>query len=197
MKLKTIVAASAVFMLILASNTLAQTNTPSLKVVTPSEGQTVYSQRIPVLLATENFQLVDYQQYKTTARGQGHIHLWLDESSPTADSAKQISTESFTYSDVPYGEHTLRAELVSSNHTSLNPPVTTTVKFKSAPITTPSPAPVSGFDKNTALVILVVVALVIVAAWWYTKEEEEPPTKSKAESQSRKSKRETSKRRKK
>lgn len=178
MKLKAAIATSATLTLILASNTIAQTNVPTLKAVTPSEAQTVYSQRIPVLLATENFQLLDYQQYKTNTRGQGHIHLWLDESNPTADSAKQIFTESFTYSDVPFGEHTLRAELVNNNHTSLNPPVVTTVKFKSAPITSPSPAPVSGFDKNTALVILVVVALVIVAAWWYTKEEEEPPKAS-------------------
>ena len=193
MKLKTAITASAALTLILASNAIAQTNTPTVKAVTPSDGQTIYGQRIPILLAVENFQLVDYGQYKTATRGQGHIHLWLDESKPTADSAKQISTENFTYSDVPYGEHTLRAELVNNNHTSLTPPVTTTVKFKSAAVASPSPAAVSGFDKNTALVILVVVALVIVAAWWYTKEEEEP---SKTSTTKKAAKKATRKRRK-
>ncbi len=192
--------------LFLTSSVLAQTNTvapamdtPTVKVVTPQEGQTVYGDRIPILFATENFQVVDYTQYKTNQKGQGHIHVWLDDQNPTMESAKKVTSDNTLYTDVPYGNHTLKVELVNNNHTSLTPPVVVTVNFKTAPIASATQtAPASSFDKNTALVILVVVALVIVAAWWYTKDEDEQvPAKGgsasggKVESQSRKSAKKT------
>lgn len=151
---------------------------PTLAVITPSEGQTIYGNKVPILLSVENFEIVDYGQNPTNVAGDGHVHLWLDDQNPTRDSAAKVTDDNFTYSDVAFGSHTLKAELVNNNHTSLIPPVVTTINFKTAPTVTPSPAATSGFDKNTALVILVVVALVIVAAWWYTKEEEEPPKAS-------------------
>lgn len=149
-------------------------NKPMLKVITPAETQAVYGNKIPILFSTENFELVDFQANKVNALGQGHIHLWLDDKNPTAESAVKTFNDQFTFNDVAYGEHELRAELVNNNHTSLTPPVVSTVKFKSSQLSSPLPAAAtSGFDKNTALVILIVVALVIAAAWWYTKEEEE------------------------
>ena len=197
MKKAKIALVSATALAIISASTIqAQTSTTTLKIVTPSEGQTIYGNRIPILISVENFEVVDYLKYPQAASGQGHIHVWLDEINPAAQTARQVASDTTTYTDVPYGSHTLVAELVNNNHTSLTPPVKTTVNFKSAPASSPAPAaPVSGFDKNTALVILVVVALVIIAAWWYTKEEEEP--KSKVERQSRKSTRKASRRRKK
>lgn len=174
-KITALIAASALTV-ISASAALAQTNLPTLILVTPQEGQTIYGNKVPILIAAENFQIVDYKTYPTNQKGQGHVHIWMDDNKAAKDSAAMVTTDTFTYSDVAFGEHTLKAELVNNNHSSLTPPQTTTVMFKTAPVATPSPAAVSGFDKNTALVILVVVALVIVAAWWYTKEEEEQPT---------------------
>lgn len=177
---------STIAILLLTTTTFAQTSAPTLKIITPGDGQTIYGNKIPILFSVENFHLTDYQKTPAAQKGQGHIHIWLDDNNPTKDSAKEVIEDTTTYSDVPYGEHTLRAELVGNNHTSLTPPITTTVKFKSTPTASPSPAVTSGFDKNTALVILVVVALVIVAAWWYTKEEDEempkPSTNSKPKS---------------
>ena len=178
------------FSALLATSVFAQNPAPSLRVVTPSEGQTIYSDKVPILLSVENFQLVDYQTNQLQQVGQGHIHLWLDEANPTRESAVKLIKDDFTFSDVAYGDHNLRAELINNNHTSLNPPVVVTVSFKNEPIGSPSPVATSGFDKNTALVILVVVALVIIAAWWYTKEEEEP-VKSEPKSQRKKTKKVT------
>lgn len=177
---------------ILAQNTGTK---PALTAITPSESQTIYGDKVPILLSVENFEIVDYAQYPTLSAGLGHVHLWLDEASPTRESAAKVTDDNFTYSDVAYGSHILKAELVNNNHTSLTPPVATTINFKTAPAIAPSPAATSGFDKNTALVILVVVALVIVAAWWYTKEEDETPTKSSTVKKSTRKK--ASKRRKK
>ncbi|OGD94510.1 hypothetical protein A3A48_00400 [Candidatus Curtissbacteria bacterium RIFCSPLOWO2_01_FULL_37_9] len=177
------------------STTYAQNSTqPKLQVITPSEGQTIYGNKVPVLFSVENINIVDYQTNKLPTKEQGHIHLWLDDTNPTPVSAVKLIEDSFTFSDVPYGNHTLKAELVNNDHTSFKPPIDTTVEFISEAVASPPPTAASGFDKNTALVILVVVALVIVAAWWYTKEEDEEEMESQSEkSKSKVSKKKTAK----
>lgn len=203
---RTIISTSAAI-LTSASLIYAQTGNsnpalPALTIITPGENQTVYGNKVPVLLSVENFEIVDYEKSPAPLAGQGHIHLWLDDENPTPQSAVKVTDDNFTFTDVAYGNHTLKAELVSNNHTSLNPPQVATAKFKNSPISSPTPVATSGFDKNTALVILVIVALVIVAAWWYTKEEDEEEPESKVKSPARragrqksKSKRKTSRRR--
>lgn len=180
-KLVSIIVATSALTLITATVALAQSpspsrlveaGAPSLSIISPAEGQTVYTDKVPVLISTENFQFVDYQVNTTKVAGQGHVHLWLDDQNPTPQSAVKVAGDSYTFQDVAYGDHKLVAELVSSDHTPLSPPVTVTVNFKTTPAPTPSAVATSGFDKNTAIVILVVVALVIAAAWWYTKEDE-------------------------
>ncbi|GEM_PF-1958033 len=167
---------------LITSAARAQTvSQPTISAITPSGGQTIYGNKIPVLIAFENFTLVDYQVNTISKNGEGHIHLWLDEQNPTGENAVKLTEETFTYNDVPYGDHTLIAELVNNNHKPLIPPQKVTVQFKNSPVVSPSPTVKSGIDKNTALVIFVVVALVIVAAWWYTKEEPEDVTEEKTE----------------
>jgi len=170
----------------LATLAYAQTGTiPKLEIITPADNQTIYGTKIPILFSVENFEIVDFNTNATLKTGQGHIHIWLDEKSPTPENATKVIEDNFTYSDVPFGNHALVAELVTNNHNSLTPPQIVTVNFTSAQISTPEAAATSGFDKKTATVILVVVALVIVAAWWYTKDEEE---EEEVKSQSVKSK---------
>ncbi len=173
--LKKAIAVFALFFLTSNGAVLAQTQnqTPQLKIITPSDGQTIYGDKIPILISIDNFQLTDFKTNLKPVAGQGHIHLWLDDSNPTANTAVKLIEDNYTYSNVANGNHTLHAELVNNDHTSLNPPQTTTVQFKSAAVGSPNPAIQSSFDKNTALVILVVVSLVIIAAWWYTKEDDE------------------------
>ena len=150
-----------------------QSSTPKFEIITPSENQTVYGTKIPVLFNVENFQLVDYQQNTKPVAGQGHIHVWLDDANPTAQTAIKISQDTYTFPDVAFGEHTLQAELVTNDHKSLKPPQVVSAKFKNEAIPQSEQSQTTGFDKKTAAVILVVVALVIVAAWWYTKDEDE------------------------
>ena len=190
-----VLAGLSIISVVATSSAFAQSNLPTLKVVTPSENQTIFGNKVPILFAPTNFEIVDYT-VNNPKSGQGHIHVWLDDQNPTAESAKKVVTDSTSYTDVPYGNHVLKAELVTNDHKSQKPPVVVTVNFKNEPISSPTPAAASGFDKSTALVILVVVALVIVAAWWYTKEEDEPlPTVQKTKptpkkkSKSKKSKR--------
>jgi len=180
---------------------LAQTKgTPTLNVLTPSDGQTIYGDKVPVLLDTQNFEIVDFANNTKAVSGQGHVHLWLDDEQMTVQSAAKAIEDTFTFSDVPAGDHKLRAELVNNDHTSLKPPVVVEVaSFKTAPVASAVPPEAeSGFDKKTALVIFVVVALVIVAAWWYTKDEDEEEVKSQSvKSKSKVTKKKTRRRRKK
>ncbi len=184
----------AVFVAATAVNAQA-TGTPTLEIITPSEGQTIYGNKVPILFNVENFEIVDYQQNTTAVTGQGHIHLWLDDKDPTPVTATKVVEDTYTFSDVPYGSHTLMAELVGNTHQSLALPQKVTINFTNAEIASSETAATSGFDKKTALVIFVVVALVILAAWWYTKEEdeeleaEEKPKKQKARKSSRAKKR--------
>lgn len=161
-------------LLIAVSTVSAQTpQTPKLDVLTPQENQTIYGDKIPILFDVQGFTLTEVQTNPVPVAGQGHIHLWLDDPNPTAETATKVAKDEFTFSDVAYGEHTLKAELVGNNHKSLTPPQVLTIKFRNEAITAPPSVSGNAFDKNTALVILIVVALVIVAAWWYTKEEDE------------------------
>jgi len=154
---------------------------PALNVLTPSDGQTIYGDKVPVLLDAENFEIVDFAKNTKTVSRQGHVHLWLDDEQMTAQSAAKAIEDTFTFSDVPAGDHKLRVELVANDHSSLKPPVAKEISFKTAPVSSAVPPEAeSGFDKKTALVIFVVVALVIIAAWWYTKDEDEEEVKSQS-----------------
>lgn len=176
----------------------AQTNDNQFKILAPSEGQTLYGTKVPVLISLpQGYTFSDFEVNKAVATGQVHLHLWLDDTNPTKESAIKIKEEDFTYSDVPNGDHILTAELVNNDHSSLKPPQIQRVNFKTDQASSPSPIAASGFDKNTAVVILVVVALVILAAWWYTKEDVDEEVKSQSEkSKSKSSRKKTSKRRK-
>jgi len=169
---------------------------PTLDVLTPSEEQTIYGDKVPVLLDAQNFQIVDFAANPKSAAGQGHVHLWLDDEQMTPQSAAKAIEDTFTFSDVPAGDHKLRVELVANDHSSLKPPVASEISFKTAPVSSSVPPEAeSGFDKKTAMVIFVVVALVIVAAWWYTKDEDEEEVKSQSvKSKSKVTKKKTAKR---
>ena len=180
--------------------TSAQTKgIPTLDVLTPSEGQTIYWDKVPVLLDAQNFEIVDFANNAKAVTGQGHVHLWLDDEQMTPQSAAKAIEDTFTFSDVPAGDHKLRVELVANDHSSLKPPVAKEISFKTAPVSSAVPPEAeSGFDKKTALVIFVVVALVIIAAWWYTKDEDEEEVKSQSvKSKSKVTKKKTTRSRKK
>src|SRR3989337_2109555 len=152
---------------------------PTLDVLAPSERQTIYGDKVPILLDAQNFEIVDFANNTKAVAGQGHVHLWLDYEKMTPQSAAKSIEDTFTFSNVPAGDHKLKVELVANDHSSQKPPIAQEISFKTAPVSSAvPPESESGFDKKTALVIFVVVALVIIAAWWYTKDEDEEEVKS-------------------
>lgn len=174
--MKKLTIAFVLFFTVGLTTATAQTSAPAapvFEILTPKEGQTLYGSKVPILFNVENFELVDKEATVATA-GEGHILVWLDQENPTAENATRVVENTFIFSDVAYAGHSLKAELVTSDNKSLNPPLTKTVNFKTEILPSEEQATISsGFDKQTAIVILVVVALVILAAWWYTKDEDD------------------------
>src|SRR3989344_4929141 len=127
--------------LLTASAAFAQTTgNPQLQVVTPSDGQTIYGNRVPILFSVQNFTIVEKPTTATAANNQGYILIWLDDKNAAPETATKVTADSFTYSDVAYGDHTLKAELVTANNKPLSPPQEITVNFKNAAISSPTPA---------------------------------------------------------
>lgn len=158
-----------------SASALAQSPSVNFKILAPTDNQTLYGNKIPILFSVENFTLIDAQK---PLAGQGYILVWLDDETRTADSATKLTADTFTFSDVSYGNHNLNAELVTSDNKALNPPQKIDINFKTAELPSSTPPEATTFDKKTTAVILIIVALVIIAAWWYTKDEEiEEPAK--------------------
>lgn len=176
---------------ILSSQTpaLAQDSKPTFELLTPKADQTIYGNKVPLLFNVEGLTLTNSEIQKV---GEGRVLVWLDQPSPSRENATRVYENTFIFSDVAYGNHTLTAELVTNDEKSFTPPKTVSVNFKSEILASDEQATISnGFDKTTAVVILTVVALVILAAWWYTKDEEDTPITETTKKISKKTKKTT------
>jgi hypothetical protein len=129
-----------------AASALAQTSTVEFKILAPTDNQTLYGNKVPILFSVENFTLIDAQKAQA---GQGHILINLDDESKSADSATKVIADTFTFSDVSYGEHTLWAQLVGSDNKPLIPAQEQTVKFTTAELPSSTPPEATTFDKKT------------------------------------------------
>jgi len=109
---------------------------PTVNILTPEDGGTVAAGRVEVAVAPSGFEVVD-KLGQPAAANQGHVHFYLDVAEiPTTPGQPAVTAEgtyhasattSYTWPDVPAGEHTFAAQLVNNDHTPLEPPVTAEV----------------------------------------------------------------------
>jgi len=183
----------AVVITTLASVVLAQT--PTLVVESPKNGEVIKTDETLIKFKTENFTLTDFRRKPPPQVGQGHLHFWIDQENPTAQNAiNHISKEPYLLTLLEPKEHTLVVELVGNDHSSLDPKVAQTIKFKTTGIpknkagteASPQPTPKAKafFDKlgsplivTTALIVVVILGGVL----FYLRKVEEakanPPVK--------------------
>ncbi len=119
---------------------------PAVKIISPVASQVITGSQVTVNLSVQSFQL-----------GQGHIHLWLDQTSPTPASAIKTTSKMYTFDHVKPGSHLLRVELVNNDHSSLSPPATATVSFTTH-------APTSAARQSSVFMLSIVAFLLVVAA---------------------------------
>ncbi|MBI2649762.1 hypothetical protein HYX04_00435 [Candidatus Woesearchaeota archaeon] len=90
-----------------------------LTIVSPSDGELIKSSKVAVSVGAENFNIVPVGE--PVRENEGHFHVWLD-------SEKKLGPQtSFTFENVVSGKHSIVAELVKSDHSSLSPRVTKTM----------------------------------------------------------------------
>lgn len=122
--------------LILGSIGMTAAQSPSLEVTAPAEGSTVDGTDVTVTFSVTGIAIVQSsvpleqagQQPEANRPGEGHVHLMLDLGSIVVWS----TTDPYTFTNVPPGEHQLMVELVNNDHSSLNPPVVQQIRFRTS-----------------------------------------------------------------
>ena len=130
---------------------------PAVKIISPVASQAITANQVTVNLSVQSFQLVDWQTHPQVKVGQGHIHLWLDQTTPTPASAIKTTSKMYTFDHVKPGSHLLRVELVNNDHSFLSPKATATVSFTTQ-------APAYAARQSSVLMISIVAFLLVVAA---------------------------------
>jgi hypothetical protein len=110
-----------------ATNEARSSTRVAVAITEPADGSTVPAGGVKVSATPTNFDIP----------ADGHIHFYIDTEIPTtagkpaftSDSSKYHagSETAYTWPDVKAGEHTFGVQLVNSDHTPLDPPVTASV----------------------------------------------------------------------
>ena len=98
---------------------IEESTKPMLKILSPKDGELIKSSKVTVELKTNNFNIVPVGE--PVKEGEGHFHIWLD-------SDKKVTVDNIvTFENIVSGKHTIVAELLKSDHSSLSPKVTKTI----------------------------------------------------------------------
>lgn len=101
------------------NDTAETVKNPEIGIVLPKDNRIINNSTITVNLNASNFKIVAIG--KLPKKGEGHFHVWLD-------SDKRVTTDSIlVFEGIASGKHTIVAELVQSNHSSLIPRATKAV----------------------------------------------------------------------
>jgi hypothetical protein len=163
LRLPILLALMLALMLALASVAAAE---PQLSVVSPKAGETIVGTTVKVVVKTSDFELVKAVVPVTEAGkrpdanqpGKGMVHLTLD----LLPLAILDQGDSYTFKDIPAGEHQLEVELATNDHSLLSPPVVKVVRFRTMaeramPKTGAEAA--SSLDAGLALLVLAIILM--------------------------------------
>jgi hypothetical protein len=100
----------------------------SVKLTTPSDGSKLPAGSIGLAAEVAGFDVVA-KQFQPPVDGEGHVHFYLDvdelpatHARPTTGAYRSVSRTTYTWPDVPPGEHTFAIQLVGNDHVPLDPP---------------------------------------------------------------------------
>ncbi len=151
--------------------------TPTVTITSPGAGATLTGGTIPVSISTTNFMIMD-KQGQANVPGEGHVHYYLDVSPIPSDPSKpaipadananwaHVASNTYTFTNVPPGTHTVTVQLANNDHTPVTPLATASVMVTVAGASTSTPTPTQGgqdvavsliakniaFDKSTITV---------------------------------------------
>jgi len=107
---------------------------PLVSIIQPASGATIAPGNVTVIIRVTHFSIVD-KLGEANTRGEGHVHYYMDAASiPTAAGMPaippngtvwaQVPGTSYTFTNVPAGNHTFTVQLVNNDHTPYMPPAT-------------------------------------------------------------------------
>ena len=115
---------------------------PTVEILHPMEGQTVYSSEMVLKLDVQNFILNETAVGEPNVPGEGHYHVYINDVPMGFFAVKNL-----TLDDLPEGDHNLRVELRNNDHSHLEPSVMDevnfTIKYPSVKITEPMEGEIS------------------------------------------------------
>jgi LPXTG-motif cell wall-anchored protein len=114
--------------------TSVATAAPQLSVVSPADGETIVGSTVKVVVNASDFELVKAVVPVTEAgkrpdaneAGKGMVHLKFD----LLPLAILDQGDTYTFTNIPAGEHQLEVELATNDHSVLSPPVVQVVRFR-------------------------------------------------------------------
>jgi hypothetical protein len=142
---------------------------PQLSVVSPTEGETIPGSSVKVVVKTSDFELVKAVVPVTEAGkrpdanqpGKGMVHLTLD----LLPLAILDQGDTYTFTNVPPGEHQLQVELATNDHSLLSPPVVQVVRFRTvAEQAMPATGGDSALERGFGLGLLLFAAFLLLAS---------------------------------
>ncbi|GIW08014.1 MAG: hypothetical protein KatS3mg060_2819 [Dehalococcoidia bacterium] len=120
------------------------TSQPAFFILSPTEGQTISGSSVQVQLDVSN--LILRPPGTPNRPGEGTFSLFLDNLPEV-----RTGDRTYTFTNVPVGNHTLRVELRQNDGTPFTPPIQATVNFRTAPPGTGTPpAMVTGVATGVA-----------------------------------------------
>jgi hypothetical protein len=106
---------------------------PSIRILKPTNGQTVHGGAVTVSVSVKGFKVVNQQvrpPFPRPVAGKGHLHFYLDtetlprtHSPPSTGTYRSVSMTTYTWTGVPPGRHTFAVQLVGKDHVPLSAPV--------------------------------------------------------------------------
>ncbi len=99
---------------------------PEIEIQSPKDGDTIHGGLVVVKYAARNFKIVDFTKDPAVSESKGHIHIQLDEN--PYNTIHTISNV-WVFAGVKPGKHTLKLELVHSDHTPLKKKAEKSIAF--------------------------------------------------------------------
>ena len=109
------------------------TEPPTVEILSPTDGAISEENEVTIRAAVDAFLVVD-KLGEDVNPGEGHLHFYRDVEQIPTDSGQPaviddaskyaaVADLSYTWTDLESGTHTFAVQLVSNDHTPLDPPV--------------------------------------------------------------------------
>ncbi|MBI5358716.1 hypothetical protein HZB69_03795 [Candidatus Amesbacteria bacterium] len=130
-----------------------------LNIVNPRPGQVIAGNTVELMVGTPSYKIVDFEKYTKATSGQGHLHIWVDQTNYSKTSAIKAVSNIYKLENLTPGSHTVTVELVANNHDSFSPKNISSVSFT----TTPAKSEPKKLQSPLMLTLITLVLLLIAS----------------------------------